>query len=248
MAGPLTGQENLAEQPTSPISDQGTGKAGELAKKGADMAKGAAKNMGKNLAKNAIKNAVRAAVHAVGHFIMWLFAPPLFIGEIICTIVFLIIVAYMIISGGLNQSLASDDLAQSNGAPASTVTGTRADLLAYARTFLGYPYVLGAEGPNSFDCSGFTKYVYAYFGIDLPHSSEEQWTKASDNGGTTYTDVSQAKPGDIVCYVGHVAILTEDKLTVIHAGSPSTGVNEGNTYQEAGGGKTLRGFVNYFGD
>ena len=41
-------------------------------------------------------------------------------------------------------------------------------VVAYAKQFLGTPYVYGGNGPNSFDCSGFTKYVYAHFGVTAP--------------------------------------------------------------------------------
>ena len=48
------------------------------------------------------------------------------------------------------------------------------DLLDYAKTFIGTPYRLGASGPNLFDCSGFTSYVYREFGYELPHNSQAQ--------------------------------------------------------------------------
>ncbi len=47
-------------------------------------------------------------------------------------------------------------------------------LVDFAKKNLGKPYVYGADGPNSFDCSGFTSYVYKSFGIKLPRSSMEQ--------------------------------------------------------------------------
>src|SRR5262249_33113374 len=47
--------------------------------------------------------------------------------------------------------------------------GVRA--VAYARRFLGVPYVWGGSGPGGFDCSGLVRYVYQRFGVSLPHSS-----------------------------------------------------------------------------
>ncbi len=44
-------------------------------------------------------------------------------------------------------------------------------VVAYARAQVGKRYVRGGEGPNSFDCSGFTKRAYARAGLRLPHSS-----------------------------------------------------------------------------
>jgi peptidoglycan endopeptidase LytE len=48
-------------------------------------------------------------------------------------------------------------------------------IAAYAQNFLGAPYAWGGESPSGFDCSGFVKYVYAHFGISLPHSSYEMF-------------------------------------------------------------------------
>ncbi|PWW24753.1 NlpC/P60 family protein [Geodermatophilus normandii] len=68
---------------------------------------------------------------------------------------------------------------------------------------VGDPYVWGAGGPNSFDCSGLTQYAYAAAGISLPHSSSMQ----SRMG----TAVSRAdlQPGDLIFYyspVSHVSM------------------------------------------
>ena len=49
------------------------------------------------------------------------------------------------------------------------------ELLNYAYSFLGKPYIYGESGPNAFDCSGFTKFVYKYFSKDLPRTSKEQY-------------------------------------------------------------------------
>lgn len=65
----------------------------------------------------------------------------------------------------------------------------------------GKPYVWGAEGPNSFDCSGLVKWSYAKgAGINLPHQSGKQ-----ANSGTQLP-VSQAQPGDVLWKPGHVGI------------------------------------------
>jgi len=67
-------------------------------------------------------------------------------------------------------------------------------LLAYASQFLGIPYVWGGTSPSDFDCSGFTQYVFAHFGVNLPRVSEAQ-----QNVGTL---VSRAnlQPGDLVFF------------------------------------------------
>ena len=76
--------------------------------------------------------------------------------------------------------------------------GTSVIGAAYSR--LGCPYVWGAEGPNTFDCSGLVKWCYAKAGKSLPHSSS-----AMRSCGTVIS-VSSAQPGDILWRPGHVAI------------------------------------------
>jgi hypothetical protein len=71
----------------------------------------------------------------------------------------------------------------------------------FALHFRGAPYVWGASGPAGFDCSGLTRYVYAHFGIDLPHSTFGQW----DVG--RHIARSQLQPGDLVFFgMGHVGL------------------------------------------
>jgi peptidoglycan DL-endopeptidase CwlO len=68
---------------------------------------------------------------------------------------------------------------------------------------VGDPYVWGAAGPGSFDCSGLTQYAYAAAGISLPHSSGMQ----SQMG--TSVSLSSAAPGDLLFFyspVSHVAM------------------------------------------
>ena len=74
-------------------------------------------------------------------------------------------------------------------------------ILQAANSKLGCPYVWGAEGPNQFDCSGFTKWCYKQIGIDIPHNSESQ-----KNAATRKVSVSSARGGDILWKSGHVAI------------------------------------------
>ncbi len=67
-------------------------------------------------------------------------------------------------------------------------------VIAYAKQFMGRPYVYGAAGPNSFDCSGFTSYVYKHFGYSLNRSAASQY-----NNGTPI-DQSQIQPGDLILW------------------------------------------------
>ena len=76
-------------------------------------------------------------------------------------------------------------------------TDTISKLLAYAKTFLGTPYVYGANGPNSFDCTGYTKYVFAKYGVSLPRTAYDQ---GYTNYGTKLNNISDLKPGDLVFF------------------------------------------------
>lgn len=90
-------------------------------------------------------------------------------------------------------------------------------LVAYAYNFMGRPYQWGGNGPNSFDCSGFTSYVFAHFGISLPR------TAASQQGVGTAVSRDNLQPGDLVFFgspAHHVGIYVGDGC-YIHA--PRTG-------------------------
>jgi cell wall-associated NlpC family hydrolase len=75
-------------------------------------------------------------------------------------------------------------------------------VVAVAMQYQGVPYRYGGDNPSGFDCSGLTQYVYAQFGVSLPHSASHQ-----GSGGTAITPES-ALPGDIVVMDGggHVGI------------------------------------------
>jgi cell wall-associated NlpC family hydrolase len=74
--------------------------------------------------------------------------------------------------------------------------GSRAVGIAAAQA--GDPYVYGATGPNSFDCSGFTQYVYRQMGINIPRTASAQAAAA------TIVPNSSARPGDLI-FIGSPA-------------------------------------------
>ena len=108
-------------------------------------------------------------------------------------------------------------------------------IVAAARTQLGVDYVWGGTKPNKgLDCSGLTQYCHKVVGISIPRVSSDQRRAGkeiwSPDGKTTEAyGVSLAKPGDIICYSGHVAIYIGNSR-VIHA--PHTGdvVKEATVY------------------
>lgn len=73
-------------------------------------------------------------------------------------------------------------------------TGKAAQALRHAMSKIGRPYVWGASGPSSFDCSGLTMWAYKQVGINLPHYTGSQW-----NAGT-HVSRSQLQPGDLVFF------------------------------------------------
>lgn len=104
-----------------------------------------------------------------------------------------------------------------NSAPTETSTTTSnstesssvgQQIVSYAKNYLGCKYVYGGSGPNTFDCSGFTMYVYKKFGFSLSHSATAQ----SQRG--TYVSKENLQPGDLVFFkdyqtmdgIGHCGI------------------------------------------
>lgn len=72
-----------------------------------------------------------------------------------------------------------------------------AAIAAYAKQFVGYPYVYGGSSPSGFDCSGFTMYVYQRFGYSLPHTATGQWQSGL---GNKVWGISALQPGDLVFF------------------------------------------------
>ena len=95
------------------------------------------------------------------------------------------------------------------------------EIVAYAKQFLGRKYVYGGSGPNTFDCSGFTMYVYKHFGYSMGHSAVTQ------AGLGKYVSKGNLQPGDLVIFndsanrsIGHVGIYVGGGQ-FIHASSGS---------------------------
>lgn len=92
-------------------------------------------------------------------------------------------------------------------------------VIDYATQFVGNPYVWGGSSlTNGTDCSGFVMSVYSNFGVSLPHSSSALRNQGYDVGG-----LSNAQPGDIVCYSGHVGLYVGNGQ-IVHASTSKTGI------------------------
>ena len=119
----------------------------------------------------------------------------------------------------LDFKVHTDSLPQNNSAYVD-------NMLGFAKTFLGTPYLSSGASPTGFDCSGFVSYVLGNFGLDVIHSSYG----LAEYGRTV--KLSEAKPGDLMFFkgsnsgssrIGHVAIIYEvnptEGIKFIHASS-----------------------------
>lgn len=93
----------------------------------------------------------------------------------------------------------------SNGASLNRGGIGRFDVVSYAYSFMGVPYVWGASGSTAFDCSGFTAYVFSAFGVSLPHYTGSQFNMGN---GVSRSNLSS---GDLVFFntvgsISHVGI------------------------------------------
>lgn len=114
-------------------------------------------------------------------------------------------------SNGSSNSGTSSGSGQAVAPPAS---GTADALVAYAYQFIGRPYVLGATGPNSFDCSGFTQYVYKQLGYGLSRTTYTQVNQGRyvprdqlQKGDLVFSNGPASAPGHVGIYVGNGQII-----------------------------------------
>ena len=114
---------------------------------------------------------------------------------------------YKVTYAGNTGYVSSDYITITTEPTTSTSSALGEQIVALAKQYLGTPYVLGGNGPSSFDCSGFTKYIYAQFGYTLNRTATDQL----QNGVSVSRD--ELQPGDLVFFkyntskpVSHVGI------------------------------------------
>lgn len=102
--------------------------------------------------------------------------------------------------------------------PGYSTNVSGSEVVQYALGFVGNPYVWGGKDPNTgADCSGFTSYVYAHFGISIPSYSYSQRSVGKE------VSYANARAGDLICYAGHVAIYMGNGQ-IVHAKGTAYGI------------------------
>ena len=130
-------------------------------------------------------------------------------------------------SGGTSKPNSNASVPGGNLNPPKTTNVSGSDVVNYAMQFVGKPYVWGGKDPNTgADCSGFTSYVYAHFGISIPSFSGAQRSCGQE------VSYANAQAGDLICYAGHVAIYMGGGK-IVHARGTAYGIvgNDNATYK-----------------
>ncbi|MGW0961077.1 NlpC/P60 family protein [Streptomyces gelaticus] len=131
----------------------------------------------------------------------------------------------------------AEEAAKESGGGSGTGTGTGSGsdssattkaekVLAFARAQIGKPYVWGATGPASYDCSGLTQAAWKSAGVDIPRTT---WDQVKTGTRVATADL---RPGDLVFFyddISHVGIYKGDGM-MIHAPKPGANVREESIY------------------
>ncbi|MFF2366937.1 NlpC/P60 family protein [Streptomyces sp. NPDC058122] len=131
-------------------------------------------------------------------------------------------------SDSTGDRAAGSTAGSSTGSTATGSSSKAAEALAFARAQVGKPYVWGATGPDSYDCSGLTQAAWKAAGVSLPRVTYDQV-----NAGTTVS-LADARPGDLVFFyddISHVGMYIGDGM-MIHAPKPGAYVREESIYYD----------------
>ncbi|MGW4909569.1 NlpC/P60 family protein [Streptomyces sp. NPDC004270] len=129
-------------------------------------------------------------------------------------------------SSSTSTSSGSSSASSSSSSSDSSYGTKAAKAIAFARAQIGKPYVWGATGPGSYDCSGLSQAAWKAAGVSLPRTTYDQV-----NAGTTVS-LTDAQPGDLVFFyddVSHVGIYIGNGM-MIHAPKPGAYVREESIY------------------
>ncbi|MCX4813234.1 C40 family peptidase [Streptomyces sp. NBC_01239] len=130
------------------------------------------------------------------------------------------------------QQQAAPQADPAKGIPSDASYATKAaKAVAFARAQVGKPYVWGATGPGSYDCSGLTQAAWKATGVTLPRATTDQ-----ADAGTT-VPLTDAQPGDLVFFhdfhddISHVGVYAGDGM-MIHAPKPGAYVREESVHHD----------------
>ena len=127
-------------------------------------------------------------------------------------------------NSGSSSSSSSSGSSSSNSNYGSGNTSVAQAIVSAAWSYVGVPYVYGGTSRDGIDCSGLTMRCHEAAGISIPRTSGAQ-----AGSGKSIGSLSEALPGDIICYPGHVAIYLGNSR-VIHAPQPGDVVKEASVY------------------
>jgi cell wall-associated NlpC family hydrolase len=117
---------------------------------------------------------------------------------------------------GSSSSNSGSSGGSKNISPPGSLSGS--NIASYACQFVGYPYVAGGTSlTGGADCSGFVQSVYKAFGVSVPRTS---WAQGNYGREVSY---SEAQPGDVIYYGGHVGIYIGGGQ-IVHASTQKTGI------------------------
>lgn len=126
-------------------------------------------------------------------------------------------------SRGVENSRKNEETVKKEEARAVQSSGKGATVVETAKNYIGSKYSYGATGPSSFDCSGFTSYIFKQYGVTLSRTAAAQY-----NNGTAVSR-EQLQPGDLVMFGGSASSINHVGIyigggQIVHAANSSRGV------------------------